>query len=307
MKHYRSLEEITLYESWLTVGVFDGVHRGHQAIMKRLTEGAHANGIPAVVLTFHPHPASVLGRREIGLLTLPDERAELLASMGVDVVITEHFTKELSTVTAFDFMTRLVRHLGLKHLIIGYDFALGKGREGTAMRLTEIGEELGYSVEVISPLGDESGVPVASTAIRKLILVGNVSEAADLMGHPYSLRGPVIRGDGRGKQIGVPTANIDTPRDKIVPAKGIYAGWAILNGEKYKAAISIGVNPTFTPDKQTLSVEAYLLDFDADIYGKELNIEFFARLRDELKFDSVDSLVEQIWKDVELTRNVLKP
>ena len=307
MKHFRSLEEVTLYESWLTVGVFDGVHRGHQEIMKRLTEGAHANGIPAVVLTFYPHPASVLGRGEIGLLTLPDERAELLASMRVDVVITESFTKELSTVTAFDFMTRLVRHLGLKHLIIGYDFALGKGREGNAMRLTEIGKELGYSVEVVSPLSDEIGVPVASTAIRKLISAGNVSEAADLMGHPYSLRGPVIRGDGRGKQIGVPTANIDIPREKIVPAKGIYAGWAILHGEKHKAAISIGVNPTFTPDKQTLSVEAYLLDFDADIYGKELKIEFIARLRDELKFDSVDALVEQIWKDVEVTRSVLKP
>jgi riboflavin kinase/FMN adenylyltransferase len=137
--------------------------------------------------------------------------------------------------------------------------------------------------------------------------VGNITEAAQLMGHPYSLRGPVIRGDGRGKQIGVPTANIDYPREKIVPAKGIYAGWAYVGNEKHLAAISIGVNPTFTPDKQTLSVEAYLLDFDADIYGKELNIEFVARLRDELKFDSVDALVEQIWKDVEVTRNVLKP
>jgi riboflavin kinase/FMN adenylyltransferase len=306
MKSYQSLEEVSLENSWLTIGVFDGVHRGHQEITKRLTEDAHASGNPAVVLTFHPHPASVLGRGEIGLLTLPDERVELLASMNVDVVITEHFTKELSMVTAFDFMSRLTRYLGLKHLLIGYDFALGKGREGNAVRLTEIGKELGYSVEVISALSDESGV-ISSTEIRKLVSVGNITEAAQLMGHPYSLRGPVIRGDGRGKQIGVPTANIDYPREKIVPAKGIYAGWAYVGNEKHLAAISIGVNPTFTPDKQTLSVEAYLLDFDADIYGKELNIEFVARLRDELKFDSVDALVEQIWKDVEVTRNVLKP
>ena len=305
MKHYRSLEEVTLYESWLTIGVFDGVHRGHQEIISKLTESAHASGNPAVVLTFHPHPAKVLGRGEIGLLTLPDERAELLASMTVDVVITEHFTKELSTVTAFDFMSRLTRYLGLKHLLIGYDFALGKGREGNAVRLTEIGQELGYTVEVVPALSDESGV-ISSTEIRKLVSVGNVTEAAQLMRRPYSLRGPVIRGDGRGKQIGVPTANIDYPREKIVPAKGIYAGWAYVGNEKHRAAISIGINPTFTPDKQTLSVEAYLLDFDAEIYGKELKIEFIARLRDELRFDSVDVLVKQIWKDVEEVRKILK-
>lgn len=305
MKHYHSLEEVTLQNSWLTVGVFDGVHRGHQEIIHKLTAGAHASGIPAVVLTFDPHPANVLGRGEIGLLTLPDERAELLASMNVDVVITERFTRELSVVTAFDFMSRLKRHLGLKHLLIGYDFALGKGREGNAPRLTELGGDLGYSVEVVSALSDESGV-ISSTEIRKLVSVGNVAEAAQLMGHPYSLIGPVIRGDGRGKKIGVPTANIDYPREKIVPARGIYAGWANLDGEKHMAAISIGVNPTFTPEKQISSVEAYILDFDEDIYGKELKIEFVARLRDELKFDSVDALVGQIWKDVDETRRILK-
>src|SRR5687768_4020685 len=288
MKHYRSLEEVALQNSWLTIGVFDGVHRGHQEIIKMLTAGAHAKNVPAVVLTFDPHPANVLGRAEIGLLTLPDERAELLASMNVDVVITEHFTKELSAVTAFDFMSRLVRHLGLKYLMIGYDFALGKGREGNALRLTEIGQDLGYSVEVVPALSDESGV-ISSTEIRKLVSVGNVTEAAQLMDHLYSLQGPVIRGDGRGKKIGVPTANIDYPREKVIPAKGIYAGWAYVNSEKYMAAISIGVNPTFTPDKQIPSVEAYILDFDEDIYGKDLKIEFVARLREELKFDSVDA------------------
>ena len=306
MKHYYSLEEVTLQNSWLTIGVFDGVHRGHQEIIRLLTTGAHASGAPAVVLTFDPHPASVLGRAEIGLLTLPDERAELLSSVNVDVVITERFTRELSALTAFDFMSRLKHHLGVNHLLIGYDFALGKGREGNAPRLTEIGRELGYSVEVVSALSAESGV-ISSTKIRKLVSVGNVTEAAHQMGHPYSLQGPVVRGDGRGKQIGVPTANIDYPHEKIVPAKGIYAGWAYVNSEKHMAAISIGVNPTFTPDKQIPSVEAYILNFDEDIYGEELKIEFVARLRDELKFDSVDALVEQIWKDVEETRSILKP
>jgi riboflavin kinase / FMN adenylyltransferase len=304
MQHYRSLEEVNLQNSWLTVGVFDGVHRGHQQIIKKLTADAHANEAPAVVLTFEPHPASVLSGQEIKCLTLPDERAELLGNLGVDVVITEHFTRDLSAVTAYDFMSRLKRHLGLQHMLIGYDFALGKGREGNATRLTEIGSELRYTVEVVSALSEESGV-ISSTAIRKLIEVGNVAEATRLLGRPYSLHGPVVHGAGRGKTINVPTANIVYSPEKMIPAKGIYACWAFLNDKKYQAAINIGTNPTFTPDKQTLNVEAHLLDFQRDIYGEDLRLEFVARLRDELKFDSVDVLVKQIWKDVEDAKRIL--
>ncbi len=304
MQHYRSLEEVNLQNSWLTVGVFDGVHLGHQQIMKKLTAGAHANDAPAVVLTFDPHPVSVLSGHEIKCLTLPDERASLLGQLGVDVVITERFTRELSQVTAYDFMARLTRELGLKHLLVGYDFALGKGREGNAARLTEIGSELGYHVEVIPALSDESGV-ISSTAIRNLIELGNVAEAARLLGRPYSLHGPVIRGDGRGRTIGVPTANLAYPREKLIPPKGIYACWAYLHDRQYLAAINIGTNPTFTPEKQTLNVEVHLLDFDEEIYGEDLRLEFVAHLRDELKFDSVDALLEQIWKDIELTRKML--
>ena len=305
MGHYHSLEEVNLENSWLTVGVFDGVHRGHQQIIKKLTAGAHANDAPAVVLTFDPHPASVLGGHEIKCLTLPDERAELLAQRGVDVVITQRFTRELSTVTAYEFMTRLTDQLGLKHLLIGYDFALGKGREGNATRLTEIGSELGYRVEVVPAVSDESGV-ISSTAIRKLIEVGNVRESAHLLGHFYSLHGPVIHGDGRGRTINVPTANIAYSPDKMIPAQGIYACWAYLDGQKYPAAINIGTNPTFTPEKQTLNVEAYLIDFHRELYGQDLRLEFVARLREELRFESVDALLEQIWKDVEATRRILQ-
>jgi riboflavin kinase/FMN adenylyltransferase len=304
MQHYNSFEEVNLQNSWLTVGVFDGVHRGHQQIIKKLTTGAHANDAPAVVLTFDPHPASVLGGHEIKCLTLPDERVALLGNSGVDVVITERFTRELSAVTAYDFMSRLTHHLGLKHLLIGYDFALGKGREGNATRLTEIGSELGYGVEVVSALSDESGV-ISSTEIRKLIEVGNVREAARLLGRPYSLHGPVIHGDGRGRTIDVPTANITYSHEKMIPARGIYACWAYLNDIKYPAAINIGTNPTFTPDKQTPNVEAHLLDFRREIYGEDVRLEFVERLRDELRFNSVDVLLEQIWKDVEMTRKIL--
>ena len=304
MQHYRSLEEVDLQNSWLTIGVFDGVHRGHQQIIKKLTAGAHENDVPAVVLTFEPHPASVLTGHEIKCLTLPDERADLFGQLDVDIVITERFTKDLSTVTAFDFMSRLRRTTGVQNLLIGYDFALGRGREGNAARLTEIGRELGYDVEVVSALSDESGV-ISSTEIRKLIATGNVVEAAHLMGHPYSLHGPVVHGDSRGKAINVPPANIGYSHEKLIPANGIYACWAYLNGEKHCAAVNIGINPTFTPDKQTPNVEAHILDFRREIYGEDVRLEFVARLRDELRFVSVEKLLEQIWKDVAQVRELL--
>lgn len=304
MLHYRSLEEVTLPGSWLTVGVFDGVHLGHQQIINKLVAGAHANELPAIVLTFDPHPAKIFGRGDIKLLTLPGERARLLGEFDVDVVITHPFDKDVANTTAFDFMKRLKTKLGLDHLIVGYDSTLGKDREGNAARLTEIGSELEYSVETVSALGDESGV-VSSTEIRKLVTVGKVDEAARLMGHPYRLQGLVGHGDQRGRGIGFPTANLDYAREKVMPAGGIYACWAYLGDEKHKAAVNLGTNPTFTPDKQTFNVEAYLLDFDRDIYGEMMHLEFVARLRDELKFDSVGALIKQIESDVEQTRKIL--
>jgi riboflavin kinase/FMN adenylyltransferase len=304
MLHYRSLEEVTLPVSWLTVGVFDGVHRGHQQIINKLVAGAHANELPAVVLTFDPHPAKVFGRGDIKLLTLPGERARLLGEYGVDVVITHPFDGFVADTTAFDFMQRLKTQLGLAHMILGYDSTLGKNREGNAARLTEIGSELGYSVETVTALGDESGV-ISSTEIRKLVTVGKVEEAARLMGHPYRLQGLVTHGDRRGRGIGFPTANLDYAREKVMPAGGIYACWAYVGDEKHMAAVNLGTNPTFTPDKQTLNVEAFLLDFDREIYGEVMQLEFAARLRDELKYDSVEALIRQIELDVKQTRGIL--
>ena len=305
MKHYHSLEQLSLENSWLTVGVFDGVHRGHLQILKKLTAGAHEHGVPAVVLTFEPHPAKLFGRSEIRLLTLPDERAELLGSFGVDIVVTHPFDRNVANTTAIDFMRQLKHYLGISHLVLGYDSTLGKNREGNSLRLTEIGKELGYTVEVVPALSDESGV-ISSTEIRKLIETGNVVEATRLMGHPYSLHGPVIHGDSRGRTINVPTANIAYSHDKMIPANGIYACRAYLNGQKYQAAINIGINPTFTPDKQIPNVEAHLLDFRGEIYGEDVKLEFVARLRNELRFESVDKLLEQIWKDIEDTKRILE-
>jgi riboflavin kinase/FMN adenylyltransferase len=304
MLHYRSLEEVTLQDSWVTVGVFDGVHRGHQRIIDRLTAGAHANGVPAVVLTFDPHPAKVLGRGAIKLLTLPGERAKLLGDTGVDVVITHPFDVQVANTTALDFMKDLKTRLGLAHLVLGYDAALGKNREGNVARLTEIGSEVGYSVETVSALGDESGV-ISSTAIRKLVTVGNVSEAARLLGHPYRLQGLVAHGDRRGHTLGFPTANLSYAREKVIPSGGIYACWAQVRGTRHKSAVNIGTNPTFTPDNETLQVEAYLLDFDHEIYDETVTLDFVKRLRDEQKYNSVAALVEQIQKDVAQTRELL--
>jgi len=304
MQLYHSLETTSLQNSWLTIGVFDGVHRGHREIIHKLVSGAHANHAPAAVLTFDPHPASVLTGKEMRCLTTPAERADLLTALGVDMVVTQRFTRDLSTATAQEYMSRLKESLGLTRLLIGYDFALGKGREGNAARLAQIGRELNYTVEIIDALSDESGV-ISSTEIRKLISTGNMTEAAKLLGYTYYLSGTVIHGDGRGHRINIPTANIDYPRQKVLPANGIYACWATLGAEKFMAATNVGFNPTFTPDKHIQSIEPHLLDFDRSIYGEEVKLEFVARLRDELKFTSVEALIEQIQDDIDKTRTIL--
>jgi riboflavin kinase/FMN adenylyltransferase len=307
MQHFRSLQDVSLQNSWLTIGVFDGVHRGHQEILKILTAGARTDGAPAVVLTFHPHPAvTLVGRVNLKLLSTPEERADLFAAHGMNVVITQPFDRDLANTTAYDFMALLKKHLGVTHLVLGYDVALGKGREGTPARLREIGRQLGFTVEVVTAVISERLV-VSSTEIRRLVGCGNVTEAARLLGYPYSLRGRVIHGDARGRTIDTPTANIEYAPEKLIPANGIYACWAYVGGDpsRYRAAVNVGFNPTFTPDKKHANVEAHLLDFDREIYGQEVKLEFMSRLRNELKFSSVDALVEQIWVDIARTREIL--
>jgi riboflavin kinase/FMN adenylyltransferase len=307
MQHFRSLEDLSLDNSWLSIGVFDGVHRGHREILKHLTAGASANSSPAVVLTFWPHPAVVLGKRtDFKCLTTPEERAELLGELGVDLVITQTFTPELANLTAEEFMRKLSGHLGLRALWIGYDFALGRGREGTAKRLAELGELLGYEVHTIGPI-KKDGEVLSSSSIREQVASGNVVRAADALARYYALSGPVVHGDGRGKKINIPTANIAYLQGKVIPANGVYATWAWVAGERVPAATNIGTNPTFTPDKQTSNVEAHLLDFDRDLYDQEVKLEFVERLRDELKFEDVEALLLQIDADIHRTRQILIP
>ena len=304
MIHARSLDEISAEASWLTIGVFDGVHRGHQQIIRQLTMGAHAVGAPTVVVTFWPHPATVLGGAELRCLTTPEERAALLGDLGVDIVVTHHFDSATANTTALDFVSRLHQRLDFRELLVGYDFALGKGREGNPPRLAEIGRTMGYKVTIVPALSDESGV-ISSSAIRKLVATGDVTAAADLLGRPFSLHGPVVHGDGRGEGLGFPTANVQVPAEKILPANGIYACAAWIDGARRQAAVNVGVRPQFHPDAHVPLVEAHVLDWDRSLYDRDLRLEFVQRLRDEMRFPSVPDLVEQIRRDVQRTREVL--
>jgi riboflavin kinase/FMN adenylyltransferase len=304
MIHVQSLDDISLAASWLTVGVFDGVHRGHQQIIRALTAGAHQAGAPAVVVTFWPHPARVLGSGEVKCLTMPDERAELLFALGVDAVVTQPFDGNLAETSADDFVARLAERLHFRHLLIGYDFALGRGRQGDASRLRDIGRRLDYALDVVPAVGDESGV-ISSTEIRKLVATGDVAEAAKLLGHNYALHGLVVHGDGRGRDLGFPTANIDYPAPKILPSNGIYACWVRMGGRKQPAAVNVGVRPQFQSVAAAPVVEGYVLDFEGDLYGHDVRLEFVARLRAELRFPSVDALVDRIRRDVSQTRELL--
>jgi riboflavin kinase/FMN adenylyltransferase len=303
MQHYHSLDDLSLHNAWLTIGIFDGVHRGHQEILRPLVSGAQSAGEPAVVLTFTPHPAVVLGgRSDFKCLTTPDERAALLGSYGVDEVITQTFDRTLADQTAGEFMRCLSQSLGLHHLFIGYDTALGRGREGDATRLTEIGNELGYTVQVVPALKDQAGI-ISSTRIRTAVAAGNVSAAASDLGRPYSITGPVIHGDGRGRTLNIPTANIQIPLGKVLPAYGIYACQAWVEGVSHLAATSIGVRPTFyKSDPPAPTIEAHLLDFKGDLYGKAVKLEFMDYLRPEEKYRSIQALMEQIQKDIAQTR-----
>jgi riboflavin kinase/FMN adenylyltransferase len=305
MQHSHSLDDLHLENVWLTIGIFDGVHRGHQQVLNRLVAGAHAAGCLAVVLTFDPHPAIVLGgKAEFRSLTTPGERVELLEALGVDVVITQPFDRRFAEQGAEEFMRRLSRSLGLRHLVLGHDSALGRGREGDAPRLAEIGQTLNYTVEVVPPLADAAGI-ISSTRIRKALEAGDVASAAADLGRPYFVRGPVVHGDGRGRHINVPTANLQVPPGKLIPGDGIYATWAWADGGRHAAATSIGLRPTFESASPGRTLEAYLLDFDRDLYGQELKLEFVAWLRAEMKFPSAEALIVQIHADVARTRQTL--
>jgi riboflavin kinase/FMN adenylyltransferase len=305
MNHVTSIESLQLQNAWLTIGVFDGVHRGHRQIIDQVVAGAHAHNAPAAVLTFDPHPAIVLAGRDIPYLTMPTERAQILGALGVDVIITLPFTRATADTSAEDFMATLQRHLGLKKLLVGHDFALGRNRAGNVDRLTEIGRALGYDLQPVAAVALESGI-VSSTLIRNQLRAGDLHSANQNLGRRYALSGRVIHGDARGRTIGIPTANLEPPAQKLIPLNGVYACWAIVGGEKYQAVANIGVRPTFDDPNPHPHVEAHLLGFSADVYDAEMRLEFVERLRGEVKFPGIEALVAQIKTDIVKAEEILK-
>ncbi len=305
MQHFWTLEEVKVNQSWLTVGTFDGIHLGHQEIIRCVTEGAKNQGVPSVVVTFFPPPAVVLRKRQDAYyLTSPEERAVVLEKLGVDVMITHPFNTQISQLTAHDFVSRLHQHLGMTHLCIGHDFALGKNREGNAERLRELGKEFGYSVSALPAMVIDGDV-VSSSFIRTLLSQGEVERIERYLGRNYQIVGKVIQGDHRGKQLGFPTANLETWAERAIPKAGVYACRAIVNGEHWDAVTNIGVRPTFENTPVAPRVEAHLLNFNGDIYGSDLEIEFIARLRDERKFSEIKGLVDQVHNDIKTAQKLL--
>jgi riboflavin kinase/FMN adenylyltransferase len=305
MLHFWSLQSIHLQNVWLTIGSFDGVHRGHQEIIKNLVTGAHRAGVPAAVLNFYPHPSAVLKKRQDSFyLTTPEERAALLGELGVDFVITHPFNLQVAALSAREFMEYLQEHLQMSRLMIGYDFALGRGREGDASRLQELGRVLGYTVELFRAFRLDDQV-VSSSAVRAALAEGAVETATGLLGRPYRVSGLVVPGDGRGRTIGIPTANLEVWSHRVIPRPGVYVCRASVNGKSFGAVTNIGVRPTFEPQIANLRVETHLLDFEGDLYGREIQLDFLARLRDEQRFPNIEALVDQIHQDILRGREIL--
>jgi riboflavin kinase/FMN adenylyltransferase len=287
----------------LTVGVFDGVHLGHKHLIDRLTQQAGKNNLLSGVVTFSCHPKAILSpSSRLARLTTLEERASLLTNLGVDFVVLLNFDAELAALSAREFVILLQKHLNMQGLMIGPDFALGRGREGNAAWLRALGQELGFSVEVVDPITLEGSL-VSSTAIRKALKQGDMNVTSKLLGRHFRLSGPVIGGMERGHILGFPTANIVVDSEQALPGDGVYATIGYLGDKFHKSVTNIGTRPTFGEGERT--IEVFLIDFDGDIYGQNLTIELVERLRGEKKFTDADELSAQIARDVEQARKVL--
>lgn len=306
MQHFRHIHDVTLTQpSIVTVGVFDGVHQGHQTLLGHLAKQAHDVGKLAVVLSFFPHPDVVLhGMEGRYYLTTPERRAQLLGELGIDVVVTHPFNEETRQMRAAVFVDNLLEYLNMTTLWATPDFALGYQREGNIEFLMLQGKTKGFRVETIDLVTDpEAKETVRSARIRAALATGDARTAMALLGRPYMVEGEVVKGDQRGRTIGFPTANVAVWEQQLLPMNGVYACRVQLGDEVFDAVTNVGQRPTF--DGKTVTVETHLLNFDRDIYGEHLQVEFIERLRGEIKFSGIDALVEQIRQDIVAGRHVL--
>jgi riboflavin kinase/FMN adenylyltransferase len=288
----------------VTVGNFDGVHLGHQAILKRVCRRAAELGCQSVALTFEPHPLKVLRPgSNLPLLTTPAQKIELLRETGLAAVVVLPFTREFATLPARDFVRDyFVERLRAREVVVGHDYGFGHRREGNIELLREMGRDLGFSVQVVWGVEVEGAV-VSSSLIRAMLKLGRVAQASRLLGRPYEVAGKVVPGKGRGaKLLGVPTANLE-PENDLLPATGIYAVWVKRKGQRLPGVANIGTCPTF--DNEELSLEVHLLDFNGGLYGELLQVQFVARLREERRFPSIEALAGQIQLDIAAARQVL--
>ena len=289
-------------ETVVTVGVFDGVHQGHRYLIGRLIESAGTKYIPTV-LTFSNHPVTVLRPGTVvKTITAPEEKDRLLREIGVGLVVSLEFTPELAGVSATDFTTLLVETLAMKGLVLGPDTALGSNREGDLEFLTRRGEELGFWVEAVAAF-DMNGQAIKSRNIRQAVSQGDLATCNQFLGRNFSLRGKVISGDRRGREMGFPTANLALPGESLVPGDGIYATWAVIDGQRHPSATSVGIRPTFGLSERL--VEVHVLDFNGDLYDKEIGVEFVDKIRDQQIFSGVDELIAQMDQDVARARLTL--
>ncbi|MEV6316471.1 bifunctional riboflavin kinase/FAD synthetase [Streptomyces sp. NPDC051776] len=311
MQRWRGLEEIP--EGWgrsvVTIGSYDGVHRGHQLIIGRAVARARELGIPSVVVTFDPHPSEVVRPGSHPPLLAPHHRrAELMAELGVDAVLILPFTAEFSKLSPADFVVKvLVDKLHAKAVVEGPNFRFGHRAAGTVDFLAELGTTYDYDVEVVDLFvrGEAGGgEPFSSTLTRRLVAEGDVAGAMEILGRPHRVEGVVVRGAQRGRELGYPTANVETLPHTAIPADGVYAGWLDVEGESMPAAISVGTNPQFEGTERT--VEAYAIDrVGLDLYGLHVAVDFLAHLRGQEKFASIEALLEGIANDVKRSRELV--
>jgi riboflavin kinase/FMN adenylyltransferase len=289
----------------VTVGMFDGVHRGHRMLFERVFEEAKRLDARSAVVTFEPHPLEVLAPEKAPcILTTLDQRVALFDEAGFDVALVLPFDRELARLTPLEFAREaLVEELHVCKVLVGEDFRFGHDRAGNVATLAEIGKEEGFEAEAVGLLGGDEG-KISSSDVRLLLREGLVDAAASLLGRGYRLAGEVVHGDERGRTLGFPTANIRPHPRACLPALGVYAGWWCWDGKRLQAAINVGVRPTFKKDDPPLT-EVYVLDFEGDLYGAYGEVEFTARLRAELKFDSVDDLIRRMGEDVDRVRSIL--
>ncbi len=303
MEIYYSFDDIPRNENHIiTVGTFDGVHRGHQKILARLNEIAKNTGGKSLIVTFHPHPQTILKKQDldpIKLLTTLEERIILFQKFNIDSILVAPFTLEFASTPAEVFVEKyLWGKVGFSHIFVGYDHSFGKNRKGNYELLLKYSQTLGFTVEKI-PAHIENEITVSSTKIRKAISEANIELANKLLGYDYFIKGKVVRGDGRGVQLGFPTANISFSEDnKLLPPNGVYLVYSEIFGRKFFGAANIGVRPTFYTNSKKI-LEVYYLDFNADLYNLELIVHFKKFIRYEQRFNSIDGLLAQMQKDKE--------